>query len=196
MKSPKLLSIGNGIIILVLVVGAILAPEASDLFFYALPQETAAPLPTTPDLLPTVDLALRQAILQAIVDEQVDNAKSGYLSPEGAILVEILGRDAKYAPIYWNDTPHSGIWKYESGAIRTATEAELTVYKEHRKNFEYIFVIHQAGNDRVQVSVATHYSKRDKPGFGQFGGHGDSLILKRAGSTWIVESKKPGMCWD
>ena len=103
--------------------------------------------------------ALEEFVAQAIVDEQLEEARLGYTSPEGAILAHVKTVN-EYARF---DSPIK-IWRYEKSQFVEATNDDLFRAVNSKQasdwpSFVYLFSFNSDVSGRVIVDVQTLYNR-------------------------------------
>jgi hypothetical protein len=145
---------------------------------------------------PQLDVSpeLERFVAQAIIDDQLEQAASGYRSPEGAIVARVvtttITSTAQLSVLQ--------VWQFQQGQLVTGdTDSFFKALRGNRSDwpsFTYYFAFDFVTADEASVDVNTMYNMGLTTN--SRGGNAQKWILEKHANIWSVRTKHPYMYWD
>ena len=136
---------------------------------------------------------LEDFAVQAIIDEQLDQAAHGYQHPEGAIVAHVTSTEPLGGPL----SPKR-VWRYREGQLSGEDPEELEKAlgddRSEWPSFTFVFSFESATTRRATMHVHTYYDMGITAS--SRGGNAQKWELEKRSGAWVVTKKVPYMFWD
>jgi hypothetical protein len=134
-------------------------------------------------------------VTSSILNEQIDEASRGYLSPEGAIIIQV-GSVSSLEPYHWIKLDHLAIWKIDSGKINSISEEDLGKIQKENNPLVFVFSIQKETDTEILVDIVTYYPEvATEHGF-VGGGQASHWRIEKIEGLWKIVDNTVFLHWD